>query len=90
MIGMTIGTVAMGILGGFVNYYIMIPFYINQMNFPAEAVIGSVSGVIPAVDSMIKLIMLVTVPFNLLKGVVLSVLCLLMYKRLSGLLHAKK
>ena len=60
------------------------------MGFPEEAVIGMMSAVIPAVDSVLKVVLLVTIPFNLLKGVVLCVLTLLMYKRLSGLLHEKK
>ena len=88
--GMGVGVVVMALIGGLANYYIMIPFYIGQMGFPEEAVIGMMSAVIPAVDSVLKVVLLVTIPFNLLKGVVLCVLTLLMYKRLSGLLHEKK
>ncbi|MEG2387451.1 MAG: ECF transporter S component [Clostridia bacterium] len=87
LISMGVGIVVMTIIGALANYFIMIPFYINQMNFPEEAVIGMMAAVIPAVDSVFKLVLMVTAPFNVLKGVVLCVLTLLMYKRLSHLLH---
>ncbi|MEG0146699.1 MAG: ECF transporter S component, partial [Clostridia bacterium] len=87
LISMGVGIVVMTIVGALANYFIMIPFYINQMNFPEEAVIGMMAAVIPAVDSVFKLVLMVTAPFNVLKGVVLCVLTLLMYKRLSHLLH---
>lgn len=87
--GMAVGTVSMALIGALANYYIMIPFYINQMAFPEEAILGMFSGILPAVDSLFKLVLLVTAPFNLLKGIVLSVLTMLLYKRLSGLLHGR-
>ena len=49
-----------------------------------------IAKVVPAVDSMLTLILFATVPFNLLKGVVLSLLTLLLYKRLSFLLKDAK
>lgn len=88
--GMALGTLVMGLVGALANYYLMIPFYINQMGFPAKAIVGTFSKVIPAVDSMLKVILLITIPFNLLKGAVMCALCLLLYKRLSGFLHGGK
>ena len=40
-----------------------------------------------AVDSPLKLVILITAPFNLLKGGVLSTVTTLLYKRVSPLLH---
>ena len=90
LVGMGVGIALMALVGALANYYIMIPFYIGQMGFAEEQVIGMMAAVIPAVDSIFKLILLVTVPFNLIKGVVLCVLTLLLYKRLSGLLHGRR
>ena len=88
--GMGAGIAVMALVGALANYYIMIPFYIGRMGFPEEQIIGMMAAVIPAVDSIFKLILLVTLPFNLLKGVVLCALTLLLYKRLSGLLHGRR
>ena len=60
------------------------------MNMPAEAIVSMIGKVIPAVDSLPKLIAFATVPFNLLKGVVLSAITFLLYKRLSPLLKGEK
>ncbi|MDO5435493.1 MAG: ECF transporter S component [Clostridia bacterium] len=87
--GMIIGTVLMAIVGVIVNKYIMIPFYMNAYGMPMEAVIGMASAALPFVDTEWKLLLFVTAPFNLLKGIVLSALTFLLYKRLSPLLHVK-
>ena len=42
------------------------------------------------VDSEIKMLLLVTGPFNLIKGVVLSVITAIIYKPLSPFLHSKR
>ena len=51
---------------------------------------GMASKALPFVDTELKLLLFVTAPFNLLKGIVLSALTFLLYKRLSPLLHVKK
>lgn len=90
LIGMAVGTVAMIIVAVLVNWKIMIPFYMNAFGMPMEAVIGMATKVMPFVDTQWELLAYVTAPFNLLKGVVLSLLTYLLYKRLSPLLHVKK
>jgi len=90
LIGMAVGTVAMIIVAVLVNWKIMIPFYMNAFGMPMEAVIGMATKVMPFVDTEWELLAYVTAPFNLLKGVVLSLLTYLLYKRLSPLLHVKK
>lgn len=87
LLGMVIGTLCMIVVSVLVNWQIMIPFYMNVFGLPMEAVIGMASKTIPFVDTEWKLLLCVTAPFNLLKGVVLSLLTFLLYKRLSPLLH---
>ena len=84
---MVTGTLCMIVVSVLVNWQIMIPFYMNVFGLPMEAVIGMASKTIPFVDTEWKLLLCVTAPFNLLKGVVLSLLTFLLYKRLSPLLH---
>ena len=87
--GMAVGTACMVVVGVIVNWKIMIPFYMGAFGMPMEAVIGMAAKVLPFVDTEWKLLLCVTAPFNLLKGVVLSMLTFLMYKRLSPILHVK-
>ena len=54
------------------------------------ALIGMATKAVPFVDTEWKLLLCVTAPFNLLKGVVLSSLTLVLYKHLSPLLHVRR
>ncbi len=88
LIGLGIGTVVMAILGAIVNYYVMLPFYTAFM--PMEKIIEAGAAVIPAIQSKFSFVALITAPFNLLKGVALSVVTFLLYKHVSPFLHEKR
>ncbi len=84
--GLLCGIVSMVVIGAVANYFIMIPFYVNVMNMPLETIIAAIAQVVPPVDTLPKLILLATSPFNLLKGVALALVTFLLYKRLSPIL----
>lgn len=86
LIGLATGTCAMVLLSAAANYFVMIPFYVNVMHMPLETIVEMIGKVIPPVDTLPKLILLATVPFNLLKGVALSLITFALYKRLSPIL----
>lgn len=87
LIGMAIGTLCMVVVGVLANKYIMLPFYMGAYHMNMDGILkyANVGGV----DSEWKLLLLITGPFNLLKGAVLSIVTGLIYKPLSPLLHAK-
>ena len=86
ILGLSIGTLVMGLVGALANYFIMIPFYVQVMNMPLTVILSLIAKTVPAVDSLWKMILLAVVPFNLLKGVVLSVVTMLLYKRIAPML----
>ena len=90
LIGMAVGTVVMIVVAVLVNWKIMIPFYMTAYGMPMEAVAGMATKAVPFVDTEWKLLLCVTAPFNLLKGVVLSALTFVLYKHLSPLLHVRR
>lgn len=87
MIGMAIGTVCMVVAGVLMNKWVMLPFYMGAFHMDMDGIIKAAG--VTGVDSEWKLLLLVTGPFNLLKGVVLSIVTALIYKPLSPILHAK-
>ncbi len=88
IIGMSVGTVMMTLVGCLANYYVMIPFYIRVFGLPLEAIVGMANQVGNImVKDLPSLIAWVFAPFNLLKGAVVSLVVGLIYKRLSPLLH---
>ena len=90
LIGMAVGTVVMIVVAVLVNWKLMIPFYMTAYGMPMEAVVGMATKAVPFVDTEWKLLLCVTAPFNLLKGVVLSSLTFVLYKHLSPLLHVRR
>ena len=87
IIGMAIGTVCMVIVGVLMNKWVMLPFYMGAFYMDMDGIIKAAG--VAGVDSEWKLLLLVTGPFNLLKGVVLSIVTALIYKPLSPILHGK-
>lgn len=90
LVGLVAGIVISSAVAVLCNWLILIPFYGNAFHMPVEAIVGMIAKVIPAVHNMLTLLLLATLPFNLLKGIVLAVLTLLLYKRLSFLLKDAK
>ncbi len=86
VLSLGIGTLTMSAVAALANYFIMIPFYVQVMNMSPDTILMLIAKTVPAVDSLWKMILLAVVPFNLLKGVVLSVVTILLYKRISPLL----
>ena len=87
IIGMAIGTGCMVIVGVLMNKWVMLPFYMGAFHMDMDGIIKAAG--VAGVDSEWKLLLLVTGPFNLLKGVVLSIVTALIYKPLSPILHGK-
>ena len=86
LLGMGAGSISLVILGALVNYFIMIPAYARFM-IPMDTIINMGTAVNSSIDSLWTLILFATVPFNLLKGVVCSIIATLVYKRVSPILH---
>ena len=78
------GSLVIAVVGALANYYLLIPFFSNLM--PIEAIISACNAVNPAIDSLMGYILFGAVPFNLAKGVVLSVVTVLSYKKLGHVL----
>lgn len=68
-----------------VNYYITYPVYTKFM--PLEGIIGAYSAIIPAANTLWRALLLVNLPFTLVKGLVNVGITFALYKRISPLIH---
>ena len=84
IIGCIIGTVAMAIIGGLANNYILLPFYTKFM--PIDQIVKMGSVVNKAIVDVKSLILYAIVPFNLVKGLVVSVITAVLYKKVAPIL----
>ncbi len=84
--GMITGTIVMAISGIAVNALIMLPFYSKVM--PLESILALGAAINPAVGSIWSFAIICVGPFNLVKGVAVSFVTQLVYKRISNLIHS--
>ena len=82
---MIIGTVSMSVIGAVLNALVMIPFYSNFM--PLESIIAAGAAINPAVSNVWTFALVCVVPFNLVKGALVSLITTLVYKRISIIIH---
>ena len=85
--GMTIGAISLAAVGGILNYFILVPAFSSLYGMPIEAIVGMATKINPLITNLKTMIVFAVAPFNLLKGVVCSVISLILYKRISKILH---
>lgn len=83
--GMIVGTIAMAVIGGIMNYYVMIPFYAKIM--PIQVILDMGAAANPLIVDLKTLILYGIVPFNIFKGVIISIVTVLIYKKVSPIIH---
>ncbi len=86
IIGLSIGTVITVIIGMLTNKYMLIPFFSKVT--PIETIIEMCTKVNPSIDSINTYIVFGVLPFNLIKCFILSLITVLVYKRLSVFINS--
>lgn len=86
--GCITGSIAMGITAAFTNYFILLPMFEQFM--PVEQLIASFGEFIPFIRTKLDVVLFNAFPFNVLKGLVISVFTMLIYKRLSPALKGTR
>ncbi len=88
LIGLVAGTLAIATAGSMMNFFVMIPMYSAAMpEVGMEGIIAMGAAIVPFIKDLKTFVLFAVAPFNLLKGVICSVLTFLLYKRVSGILH---
>ncbi len=90
LIGMIVGTVSLTVVACLANCYILLPAYSKLYGAPIEAFIGQGADINGAIHNMFTFIIFATAPFNLVKGIISSVITFVVYKRISPVLKGKK
>ena len=85
IIGMATGTVSMAVIGGLLNAFVLLPAYAALFG-GMDAIIGMGTAVNKNITGLQSFVLLSVVPFNLVKGVVVSLVTFLLYKHVSRIL----
>lgn len=86
VIGMVIGTLVMTIFGSLFNGVYLLPKFSQLYGMPLDTIVAMGTQVNGAIHSVSTLVLFAVVPFNILKGVIVSLVTLLLYKRVEKLL----
>ena len=87
LLGMIVGTLVMAVVGILANYFVLLPFYSNLYGMPIDTFVKMGAAIFPFIKSVWGLLFVCVLPFNLIKGFVVSVITRLLYKRISSFLH---
>lgn len=87
VVGLMVGTLVMTVFGSAFNAIYLLPKFSALFGMPLDVIVGMGTKVNGAIDSVSTLVLFAVAPFNLLKGGVVSLLTMLLYKRISPLLH---
>ncbi len=86
LISCVVGTLVITIIGPVFNAVYLLPAFAKLYGMPLEAIIGMGTAINPAITSVGTLVIFSVAPLNLLKGLIDSVITLLIYKPLSRIL----
>ena len=90
VIGLVLGTVILAVFGSAFNAVYLLPKFAQLYGIPLDAIISMGSAIWPGVKDVTTFVALCVAPLNLLKGAVVSVLTMLLYKRVARPLFGMK
>ena len=88
MLACLIASVVMGIVAAIVNYFILLPVF--EAFMPFDQLIASFGEFIPFIKTKLDVVLFNAFPFNLLKGIGISIVTMLLYKRLTPILKGRQ
>ena len=83
IIGLILGTLSMSVLGSAFNAVYLLPKFSQLFGLPLDTIIGMGTAIHGSINSVTTFVMLCVAPLNLIKGSVVSVLTMLLYKRVA-------
>ena len=89
MIGLTVGTLFLTVFGSAFNAIYLLPKFSQLYGLSLDAIIGMGSTINKGITSLTTFVILAVAPLNLIKGLSISVLTLLLYKRVARPLFGK-
>lgn len=89
LVGMIIGTLAMTVIGCLINAYVLLPTYAAAFGMPLDTLVEMGTAVNPNITSVATFVIFAVAPFNILKGVLVSAIVFLIYKKISPIFRMR-
>ncbi|MGM9549465.1 MAG: ECF transporter S component [Faecousia sp.] len=84
ILGLVVGTLSMTVLGSAFNAIYLLPKFSELYGIPLDVIIGMGTAIHSGVSSVTSFVTLCVAPLNLVKGSVISILTMLLYKRVAA------
>ena len=81
-----VGTLIMTVVCSWLNGLYLLPTFANMFGMPLTSLVGMGTAVNPYIKDVTTLVLFAVVPLNLLKGSIVSLITILIYKKLSPIL----
>ena len=89
VIGLTLGTACLTVFGTAFNAVYLIPKFAELYGLPLDTIIAMGTAIRPGVNNLVSFVVLCVAPLNIVKGVGVSILTMLLYKRVARPLFGK-
>ena len=76
----------MTVFGSVFNAFYLLPAFADLYGMPLDSIIAMGQEINGNINSVATLVLFAVVPFNLLKGAVLTILTMLLYKHISPII----
>ena len=83
IIGLVLGTLSMSVFGSAFNAVYLLPKFAELYGMPLDTIIAMGAEIYSSIHNVSSFVMLCVAPLNLVKGTVVSVLTMLLYKRVA-------
>ena len=90
VVSLAVGTAVLTVFGRFFNDWFLIPRFAGRYGMPLDAIVSMGTQINGAFKNLSTLVLFAVVQFNLLKGVLVSLLTFFLYKRVEKLFFRKK
>ena len=88
VVSCVMGTVCLTVFGTAFNAIYLVPKFAQLYGMPLEAIVGMGTAINPAITDLTTLVIFAVAPLNIVKGVSVSAITMLVYKKLSRFMKA--
>lgn len=88
IIACAVGTLILTVFGTAFNAIYLLPKFAQLYGMPLDAIVGMGTAINPAIKDVTSLVVMAVAPLNLIKGGSVSLITMLVYKKLSVLIKA--
>lgn len=89
-VGALIGSFITAVISVPWNYFVTYPLFSKILNMPLSVILKMYQVINPAVDNLFQALLIFNLPYTFCKGLVITVLTFLVYKKLSPIIKKNK